>query len=84
MVRAEPSGGCVRFSVSDNGAGIDAEDLPRLFDRFYQSRKTKKGGAGLGLAIVKGIVEAHHGRVEVYSKVGEGSTFTFELPEVAG
>jgi PAS domain S-box-containing protein len=82
LVRAETSGTCVRFSVIDNGKGIEPEDLPHLFDRFYQSRKSRKGGAGLGLAIVKGIVEAHNGRVEVRSVVGQGSAFTFELPGV--
>ena len=82
VVSAESAGSCVRFSVRDNGSGIAAEDLPHLFDRFYQSRKTRKGGAGLGLAIVKGIVEAHRGRVTVESEVGKGSTFIFELPEV--
>ena len=79
-VGAEPGEGEVHFSVSDTGAGIRDEDLPHLFDRFYQARQTRRGGAGLGLAIVKGIVEAHGGRVRVESRVGEGSTFHFTLP----
>ena len=54
--------GEVVFWVKDTGAGISAEELPHLFDRFWQARKTRRAGAGLGLQIVKGIVEAHGGR----------------------
>lgn len=73
----------VWFSVADTGPGIAAEDLPHLFDRFYQARHTRKGGAGLGLSIVKGIVEAHGGRVAVESAPGHGATFRFTLPALA-
>jgi two-component system phosphate regulon sensor histidine kinase PhoR len=69
--------------VSDNGPGIPAAALPRLFTRFYQvdSSDTRSvGGSGLGLAIVKQIVEEHGGTVEVRSREGQGSTFTFTLP----
>jgi PAS domain S-box-containing protein len=83
-VSATPDRDCIRFLVADNGSGIHAEDLPRLFDRFYQSSTTKKGGAGLGLAIVKGIVEAHGGRVEIASRPGLGTTFSFILPSDLG
>jgi signal transduction histidine kinase len=69
-----------RFSVADSGPGIPAADLPHLFDRFWQVRASRRGGAGLGLAIVKGFVEAHQGTVEVTSEVGTGSLFTFVLP----
>jgi PAS domain S-box-containing protein len=70
----------IRFSIVDTGTGIDAAELPRLFDRFYQSSRNRKGGAGLGLAIVKGIVETHGGSVDVASELGRGSTFSFEVP----
>jgi two-component system phosphate regulon sensor histidine kinase PhoR len=68
--------------VSDNGAGIEAEHLPRVFERFYRVDKTRSrevGGTGLGLAIVKHIVEAHNSKVSVTSEVGKGTTFSFEL-----
>lgn len=70
-------------SVSDEGEGIPAEHLDRIFERFYRvdsARSRQVGGSGLGLAIVKHIVEAHRSRVEVESVVGEGTTFSFRLP----
>jgi PAS domain S-box-containing protein len=70
----------VRFSVSDTGPGIPAEDLPHLFEPFWQARVGRKEGAGLGLAIVRGLVEAHGGQVWVESSPGTGSTFFFTLP----
>jgi PAS domain S-box-containing protein len=79
-VQAEPAEGAVRFAVADTGTGISEEDLPHLFERFWQARKMRKGGAGLGLAITRGIVEAHGGRIWVESRVGEGTTFFFTLP----
>lgn len=69
-----------RFSVADTGPGIPAAELPHLFDRFWQVRSSRRGGAGLGLAIVKGFVEAHHGTIEVTSEVGKGSLFSFVIP----
>ncbi|MDA7698695.1 ATP-binding protein [Flavobacteriaceae bacterium] len=69
--------------INDNGDGISEEHLPRLFERFYRVDKTRnrnQGGSGLGLAIVKHIIEAHHERVFVESKVGIGSEFSFSLP----
>jgi PAS domain S-box-containing protein len=68
------------FCVADTGPGIAAEDVPRLFDWFWQARRARRGGAGLGLSIVKGIVEAHGGRVWVQSTPGKGSMFYFTLP----
>ncbi len=73
------------ISVIDHGIGIGEKHLPRLFERFYRSdraRSRKAGGTGLGLAIVKHIVQAHGGRVEVQSVIGEGSTFTIVLPSI--
>jgi signal transduction histidine kinase len=70
----------VVFSVADNGAGIAADDLPHVFDRFWRTRKDRLGGAGLGLPIVKGIVEAHGGRIWVQSTPGRGTTFYFTVP----
>ena len=73
----------VRVEVSDNGTGIPAADLPRLFDRFWRaeaSRSRDYGGSGLGLAIVQAIVRAHGGRVTVRSEVGKGTTVSLHLP----
>jgi two-component system phosphate regulon sensor histidine kinase PhoR len=75
--------GSVRISIKDQGIGIAKKHLPRLFERFYRvdkARSRKLGGTGLGLAIVKHIAQAHGGRITVKSKLGEGSTFTLELP----
>ncbi len=68
------------IAVQDTGIGIPQEHLPHIFERFYRVNKTHDGGAGLGLAICKSIAEAHGGRIEAKSKVGEGSTFTVILP----
>ncbi len=83
VARAWPGAGEVAVEIEDSGAGIAAEHLPHLFDRFYRadpSRSRATGGAGLGLAIVQQLVAAHGGRVWVESEVGEGSTFGFSLP----
>ena len=78
-VSRSESGGC-RFEVNDTGPGIDEEHLPHVFNRYWQAKRTAHMGTGLGLAIAKGIVEAHHGRIWVESKVGHGSSFCFEVP----
>lgn len=73
----------VRVSVRDEGCGIEASHLPRLFERFYRvdrARSRKLGGTGLGLSIVKHIMQAHGGSVTVESSPGIGSTFTIQLP----
>lgn len=69
--------------VSDTGVGIDATELPRIFDRFYRGSRANEArgsGSGLGLAIVRSIVDMHEGRITVESRVGRGSTFTVYLP----
>jgi signal transduction histidine kinase len=74
-----------RIAVSDTGIGIPETNLPYVFERFFRSdraRRAHPGGSGLGLSIVRWIVEAHKGKVEVASRVGEGTTFTVTLPLV--
>jgi signal transduction histidine kinase len=80
-LRAEPEGPFVRISVADSGSGIPAESLPHVFDRFWKVREGNRHGAGLGLAIARGIVEAHGGEIRVESTLGEGTTFSFTLPQ---
>lgn len=73
----------VTLSVSDTGPGIPAEEMPKIFERFYRSdsaRKAESGGHGLGLSIARIIVKAHGGKLRVRSKVGSGSTFFVDLP----
>ena len=68
--------------VSDNGEGIEAKHLPRIFERFYRvdsSRSREQGGSGLGLAIVKHIIEAHDEAIFVESEFKKGSAFSFTL-----
>lgn len=94
-LRHTPSGGRVLVStikypdhvavaVRDTGEGIDSEDLPFVFDRFYRGDKSRNratGGSGLGLTIAQGLVVAHGGRIQVESKPGEGTCVTFTLPQ---
>ena len=72
----------VLFEVEDTGVGIDTEDLPHIFQRFYKSQRSDhdRSGFGLGLAITQNIVDMHGGSVEVASAIGEGSRFTVRLP----
>jgi signal transduction histidine kinase len=92
-IKYNHSGGSIRLSVrtedktaiievADTGIGITAEDLPRIFDRFFRvdkSRSRDRGGSGLGLAIVKKIIEAHDGTISADSAPGHGSTFRISL-----
>jgi signal transduction histidine kinase len=81
-VRPSPDGGAT-IEVADNGVGIDAGELPRIFDRFFRGSRASEArgsGSGLGLAIVRSIVEMHSGTVVVESRLGGGSTFTVTLP----
>jgi two-component system phosphate regulon sensor histidine kinase PhoR len=80
-ISAISSGDSLQVSVADTGVGIPADDLPRIFERFYKADRARSGGGtGLGLAIVKHIIEAHGGKVWAQSKEGKGATFTFTLP----
>jgi two-component system, OmpR family, phosphate regulon sensor histidine kinase PhoR len=82
-VSAREAGDMVEIAVKDTGIGIPAEDLPRLFERFYRvdkARSRELGGTGLGLAIVKHLVRSQGGAVQVDSELGHGSAFRFTLP----
>jgi signal transduction histidine kinase len=73
----------VRIDVIDQGIGIPADELQRIFQEFYQTeegRRARRGGTGLGLSLTRNFVELHHGTIEVKSKPGDGSTFTLYLP----
>lgn len=84
VVGARLSDGMVEMSVQDNGPGLPAESLERVFERFYRvdkARSRDQGGTGLGLSIVKHIVQSHGGRVWVESEPGKGAKFCFTLPQ---
>ncbi len=86
VVRATARPEDIEIAVVDDGPGIDARHLPRIFERFYRvdpGRGRDSGGTGLGLSIVKHLVEAMGGRVNVASTPGQGSTFAFTLPRTA-
>ena len=79
------SPGWATLRVRDTGQGIPAEELPRIFDRFYRvdvARTRRSGGAGLGLAISQEIAQAHGGRIEVSSEASRGTVFTVHLPTI--
>jgi two-component system phosphate regulon sensor histidine kinase PhoR len=79
--RVTPRGDHVAVSVRDTGVGISADDLPRIFERFYKADKARAGGgSGLGLAIARHIVEQHGGRIWAESVEGRGTTIVFTLP----
>ena len=82
-VGAKVSNGTVEIAITDQGIGIEGEDVDRIFERFYrvdQARSRNTGGSGLGLSIVKHTVQNHGGDVRVWSKPGRGSTFMIRLP----
>ena len=86
VVGAAQRDDAVAFSVRDSGTGIDPDDLPRIFERFYKADKARSGGGtGLGLAIVKHLVGAHEGTVAAQNNAdAQGATFTFTLPLAGG
>lgn len=96
-VKYTPAGGRVTFhlrgedghaslQVTDTVVGIDPDELPRIFDRFYRGSSINGGtrGSGLGLAIAKRIVEVHHGSMTVSSRPGSGTTLSVRLPLTSG
>ena len=81
VLSAQIEGEVVRFAVKDTGVGIPADDLERIFERFYKADRARSGGGtGLGLSISRHIIEAHGGRIWVESEEGRGSTFYFTIP----
>jgi two-component system phosphate regulon sensor histidine kinase PhoR len=81
VLAARTESGFVRFSVRDTGVGIPADDLKRIFERFYKADRARSGsGTGLGLSISRHLVEAHGGRIWAESTEGQGSTFSFTIP----
>jgi two-component system phosphate regulon sensor histidine kinase PhoR len=82
VLSAEADNSFVRFAVRDTGAGIPADEVTRIFERFYRVDKSRTGsGTGLGLSIAKHIVEAHAGKIWAESIEGRGSTFYFTIPQ---
>jgi PAS domain S-box-containing protein len=84
VVIARRESDAVVFSVLDRGKGIASHELPKVFDRYWQSSRTDRQGAGLGLAISKGIIETHGGRIWLESAPGAGTTASFSLPFIDG
>ncbi len=83
-IALQPRGAEVEFTIADSGIGISAEERVHIFERFYKadpSRTRAAGGSGLGLAIAKKIIDLHHGRIELTSGLGQGTTFRIHLPK---
>lgn len=86
VIRVAPdaAAGTVDLSIRDTGAGIPAEQLPHIFDRYYTTKRgpdeSGKGGTGVGLSMCREIIEQHQGRIRVESTVGVGTAFTLKLP----
>ncbi|HLB25008.1 MAG TPA: PAS domain-containing sensor histidine kinase [Nitrospirota bacterium] len=79
-----PEDGFVHLEITDTGMGISPEELPMLFDKYYQGKGSSVSrGTGLGLYIAKSIVEAHKGSIHVRSECGQGTTFTIRIPEIS-
>jgi signal transduction histidine kinase len=85
-VSADGKGDYVEIKIEDTGVGISSEELPKIFEKFYRVKHPKTRqvtGTGLGLAIVKGIVEAHHGSIDVESILDKGTIFMVRIPAIA-
>jgi signal transduction histidine kinase len=82
-LRIDALEGFARFVIADSGPGLSSQDLPHIFDRFWQARRVRRGGVGLGLPITKGIVDAHGGRIWAESSAGVGTKFFFTIPIAA-
>ena len=85
FVNAVRNGQELNITIADDGLGISAEDLPRVFERFYRVDKARSramGSSGLGLSISKQIIEEHHGKIDVQSEIGKGTTMSISLPLV--
>jgi signal transduction histidine kinase len=82
VLRSRRTGERLEFSVEDNGPGIDALDLPLIFEKFYRGKRGAivGKGSGMGLAIVRAILSAHGGAIEVSSIPGQGTSFRFWVP----
>lgn len=80
----DAAGDTVDLTIRDNGSGIPAEKLPRIFDRYFTTKSgpdaSGKGGTGLGLSFCRDVIEAHHGRIRVESTVGKGTAFILKMP----
>jgi len=80
----DAAGDTVDLTIRDTGSGIAAEQLPRIFDRYFTTKSgpdaSGKGGTGLGLSFCRDVIEAHHGRIRVESAVGKGTAITLKLP----
>jgi signal transduction histidine kinase len=83
-LRAQAHANAIEFMVRDTGPGIQAADLPHVFDKFWQIGSVARRGLGLGLHICKSIVEAHGGRIWVESDFGQGAAFLVSLPTITG
>ena len=81
LLQARHEAGWLIFNVADNGPGLPAELLPRIFEKFFRAPDAPAGGSGLGLAIVKGFVEAHAGQISAANRPGGGAIFTIKIPQ---
>jgi signal transduction histidine kinase len=79
-ISTKQSGDAIEFSISDTGLGIHQDQLPHIFDRYWQAERSSRRGAGLGLSIVSELVKVHGGKIWVESKLEQGTTIFFTLP----
>jgi len=81
LVVERPAAGCIAFTVSDDGPGIPADELPKLFQKFFRGRHSQlQPGAGLGLYLVEKVAQVHGGTIAVQSREGQGAIFVLTLP----